>query len=135
MQNQEYFRLYALWTFGLSSLYCLAYLVIVLDRHRTMFAIIMGLIMIGLIAYWFRDGGVKQGWDRLDDGLIVVIILALVSCVLMIIATFYGVAALSTLPLKSDRSAGNMLAYLLRISPVALTGINTINLLIFLAKE
>lgn len=131
----ETFRIYALWTFGLSGLYALIYIAFTLERHRSIFLIILGLIALALISFWFRDRGVKQGWDRLDDGLIIAIILVLITVILMVIATFHACSALNTLPLKSDRTTSNMLTYFLRISPVALTAINVFNLLLFLAKE
>lgn len=132
---KEFFRIYALCTFGLSGLYALIYLVAVFEKHRAVFSIIMGFIAIALIIYWFRDGGVKQGWDRLDDSLIIVIILALVSCVLIVIATFHGFAAINTFPQKTDHTTTDRLLYLLRITPIILAAINVINLLIFLATD
>ena len=132
--NEELFRLYALWTFAISGVYTIIYLGIFLNQYRMAFFIFLGLVTITVLLYWFRDGGNKEGWQSLDESILIVLFLAAVMAILMIIACVLASKNTNYSPqVFSDFSATIQFAF--RISPIIFTVINLVNLLLFIARN
>jgi hypothetical protein len=132
--NEEHFRIYALWTFAISSVYTLIYLGIFLGQYRPGLFIFLALVTATALLYWFRDGGKKFGWQSLDEGLLVILFFSVIMCILQIIACVLAV--------KMTNYTGHVFSefrlavlFLYTFSPVVLTVINFANLLIFLARN
>jgi hypothetical protein len=135
MLNEDFFRLYALWTFAISSLHTVIYHGVFLGQYRTAFFIFLGIITVTVLLYWFRDGGTKYGWQSLDDSLFVVLFLAVIACIMMIIASIIAVQAVNKFHVQDFSNTGSILLYCYQVSPIAVVAVNLFNLLTFLARN
>ncbi len=135
MDNEESFRNYALWTFAISSLHCIIYLGIFLASQRTIFFVNLAVIITAAFAYWFRDGGVKQGWDGLSDSIFITLGLGVVCFIVMVAAGVLGAKMLNKFEPNELKTARNIILYIYHMSPLVVTLINIVNFVIFIARN